>query len=171
MRAAVIFPALYAVALGLVFVAIAGWSRSGLVDLMRELESGLKLVLAGVSLALIFLSAWIAHALAAGRGRRAALLLGWIAALPGLIILFALAAKETGIVDLLGCEYVGGRDGHRCGNALVAAAINFANGLTLVAAHTLPFSAGPILFALGFAPIMLVRGAIGRLAKRRHATR
>jgi hypothetical protein len=171
MRAAVIVPALYAVALGLVFLAFGGWTRSGMVDLMRELDRGFNLGLTGVSLALVLLSAWIAHALATGRWRRAALLIGWIAALPGLIVLVGLAAEGTGLVDLLGCDYVGGREGHRCGNALAASAINFANGLALVAAYTLPFSAGPILFAFGFAPIMLVRGVIGRLARWRHATR
>jgi hypothetical protein len=137
MRAPVVVAALYVVALGLVFLAIGDWRISGLVDLMRELGRGLDYYYfpACVSLALALLSAWITHALG------------------------------TGLVRWLGCDGVDIRDGYRCTNTAISAAFDFAVGIAMATAYTWPFSAGLVLFALGFPAIMLVRGVL-RIVRR-----
>lgn len=126
-------------ALVVLFVRWAG-SSAALVPMLRHPPA---LAMGLASLATVALAAWIAAA-----RRRAAFAVGWLAAAPGLVVLAALAAEAAGL----------GRP----------AALDPVLGVMVTAALMLPFSAGPLVFAVGFPLAMAVRGAV-RLLRRYRA--
>jgi hypothetical protein len=126
-------------ALVVLFVRWAG-SSAALVPMLRHPPA---LAMGLTSLATVVLAAWIAAA--RGPRRRRALAVGWLAAAPGLAVLAALAGEAAGV-------------------GLPAALDPILDPLVSVAL-LLPFSAGPLVFAVGFPLAMAARGA-ARLMRR-----
>lgn len=136
---------------------LTGGSRFTLARLAAEAVHPRMMLLAVVSLGYVALAAGIAAELSRGRVR-GALAVGWVAALPGLLFVLTLAVEATGLDALLD------EGGPGAPVTLGGRLLDFARGFTLFIGWTLPFSAGPLLFGLGFPIAMAARGVL-RLAR------
>jgi hypothetical protein len=125
----------------ILFVRWAG-SPQALVPLLRHPPA---LAMGLLSLGYVALSAWIVV------GAHRAIVVGWLAAVPGLIALAALAAEASR-------------------SAIATAVLHALDpvlGPLVSAALMLPFSAGPLVFSIGFPLAMIARGALRRLRRYR----
>jgi hypothetical protein len=114
-----------------------------------------------ISLGYVALAAYIAAALACRRARVLALALGWIAAVPALIVVVVLVVDATGLA-LVPPNWI------EDPNPVLLAADRFINvlrGFALLIGFNAPFSAAPVLFGLAFPIVMAVRGS-ARLLRR-----
>lgn len=146
---------IFLAALAAIVALFARWagSAAALAPMLRHPPA---IAMGLVSLGCVALSAWIARIYvdplrAGGARRRRALVAGWLVAAPGLLVLAAAAAEASGNAAAL-----------RVRDALDPVLAPLVSGALL-----LPFSAGLLLFAPGFALAMGARGVLGLLRRYR----
>ncbi len=158
--AAAITAVVFVGAIAAVALAVAQGNLDTLADLLRAAPYPPALVAGALSVLYVVLAALIAARRARGPSRGAAAV-GWLLTLPGLFAFFALVAEGLAIDAAVGCN-AGARlsAGVRCPDTIAGQVVEASQVLALLAAFTLPFSAGPLLFAILFPVAMILLGIV-----------
>lgn len=120
------------------------------------------------------LAMWIAWTVPRGAARaKPALVVGALAAMPGLLALAGGAAHVLGLMALAGCDDTGRiESGAICPDTPAGRLADFGSAAFQRAITAMPLAVGPLVFAAGFAvaaaaalAIVVVRAVVGRLRR------